>query len=251
MRVVRKMKFQIATWTLLGVCLFLTGMTSAGLIEDMVVLDREYIPALALTNQPDKPEAKVKEAFGRLEKAWERFQKSLSKTDRENSILQTALREAAKDIQDAKKMLNEGKRHDAHEALEGLRTGFLKARRAMGIDYLLDHMTAFHDPMEAFYDKLVVIKQSNGDFSSLKPLYSELSALWAEVEKRPLDQRLFGFSADKASNYEAMVKQERKILTQISDLLASGKGEELVKAASSMKSNFAKLYLLFGDFSGL
>ncbi|MEW6185833.1 MAG: hypothetical protein AB1585_08865 [Thermodesulfobacteriota bacterium] len=236
---------------LLGWMFFLSLPVSAGLIDDMVLLDRDYIPALALTNQPDKPEMQVKEAFSRLEKAWEQFQKSLSKADRETPVLQTALKEAEKNIQEAKKMLARGKRHDAHEALEGLRTGFWKARSTMGIDYLPDHLTAFHDPMEGFYDKAVAIKQSGGDPSSLKPLLSHLSTLWSEVEKRNLDRRLFGFNEEKASNYEDMVKQEGKILVQLSQLLASGNQEALVKTAGSLKGNFARLYLLFGNFSGL
>jgi hypothetical protein len=48
-----------------------------------------------------------------------------------------------------------------------------------------------------------------------------------------------------------MVKNERQILTQLSGLIDGGNREALVKAAGSLKSNFARLYLLFGDFSGL
>jgi hypothetical protein len=42
--------------------LALVSPVHAALVEDRVAFDRAYIPGLALSNQPDKPAAAVKEA---------------------------------------------------------------------------------------------------------------------------------------------------------------------------------------------
>lgn len=74
---------------------------SAGFVEEMVALDRDYIPALAITNQPEKPEALVKEAMSHLENAWGRFLKTLTPVQKEDPILKPALKEAEKHIKAA------------------------------------------------------------------------------------------------------------------------------------------------------
>jgi len=223
---------------------------SAGLVEEMVALDRDYIPALALTNQPEKPEALVKEAMSRLENAWERFLKTLTPVQKEDPILKPALKEAEKHIEEAGKMLASGRKAEAHEALEGIRRGLAKARKFMGIDYLPDRLTAFHDPMEAFYHTAYESKTLQ-DWTALKKGLENLSILWNEVEQHKLDTKRFGFGPEKAALYVELVKKEREILTQMAALLTPEKKEDLLKAALSLRKVFARVYLLFGDFRGL
>ena len=90
---------------------------------------------------------------------------------------------------EAEKLAAAGKRKDAHEALEMVRIAFWKARSDMGIDYLLDLLTAFHEPMEAFVD---LAEKPGADPAKLKSLLAELSEKWTIVEKAKLDTKLFG-----------------------------------------------------------
>lgn len=213
----------------------------------MVTFDRAYIPGLALSNQPDKPAAAVEESMRRLNTGWEEFLQSLSKSDRENASLGKAIAESGPKIVEARNLVAAGKRPQAHEALEGVRIAFWKARTAMGIDYLPDRFTAFHEPMEKFVD----LAKPGADAAKLKNLLGELSARWSDVEKAKLDVGLFKFSAEKAATYANMVKKEREILTQLSGVVESGNQEVLAKTAGAMKGNFSQTYLLFGDFTGL
>lgn len=226
----------------------LVSVAHAALVEDMVAFDRAYIPGLALSNQPDKPATAVEESMRRLNTGWEKFLQSLSKSDRENAALGKAIAESGARIDEARKLVAAGKRAQAHEALEGVRIAFWKARTAMGIDYLPDRFTAFHEPMEEFVD---LAGKPGADAGKLKSFLGELSARWSDVEKAKLDVGLFKFSGEKAGTYANMVKKEREILTQLSGILESGNQESLAKTAGAMKGNFSQTYLLFGDFTGL
>ena len=228
--------------------MILTPTVYAGLVEDMVTFDRDYIPALALSNQPDKTTAQVTESLRRLNAAWEKFIKGLSQSDRENAALDQAIKESERKIDEAGKLISAGKRKEAHEALEAVRMGFWKARTAMGMDYLPDRLTAFHEPMEEFYDQSI---KPGAEATKIKGLLSALSVRWSDVEKVKLNLGLFRFSEEKAARFADRVKKERQILTQLSDFIASGNKKALVQAAGPMKANFAQIYLLFGDFTGL
>jgi hypothetical protein len=50
-----------------------TGSASAALIDDMANLDKTYVAALVLSNQPDKPAAAVTTSMGRLTESWKKF----------------------------------------------------------------------------------------------------------------------------------------------------------------------------------
>lgn len=236
--------FMLALFILIG----LSSPVIGGLIDDMVILDRSYIPALALTNQSDKPAGAVVESMRRLNSAWPLFIRSLSKADRESPVLAQAVSVAGAKIQEANGLVAAGKRKDAHEALETVRNAFWKARAAMNIQYLPDLMTAFHEPMEHFYD-LVVRPGSNP--KDLAALLEELSARWADVEKTRPDPKLFGLNEEQVGRFTVLVKKEREILTKLSGILRTGNAEAISKTAGSMKGTFAQAYLVFGDFSGL
>lgn len=85
---------------------------------------------------------------------------SLSPEEREDPILKPALKEVAKCLEEAETLLAGRRRQEAHEALERIRHLFLQVCTETGILYLPDRLTAFHDPMEAFYEKVATVKIS-------------------------------------------------------------------------------------------
>jgi hypothetical protein len=224
------------------------GSLSAALIDDMAVLDRAYVAALVLSNQPDKPAEAVTASMKRLKESWKKFVDGLSKEDRENAALKSAVTQVSASIAEAEKLAVAGKRKDAHEALEMVRIVFWKTRRDMGISYLLDLHTAFHEPMEAFVS---LAEKPGADQAKLKSLLAELSEKWSVVEKAKLDTKLFNLNEEKITKYNGLVKKEREILTSLAALIGGKDQEALAKAAGTVKTTFSQAYTVFGDFSGL
>ena len=56
-----------------GLLLALAATVYAGTVEEFAALERAYVPALALTNQPTKPTPQVQESLRRLDKTWQSF----------------------------------------------------------------------------------------------------------------------------------------------------------------------------------
>lgn len=228
--------------------LALAATVYAGVIEEFATLERAYVPALALTNQPTKPATLVQESLRRLDKAWQGFVQATASQIKSNPALAKVVTESRQKISRADALVAADKRRDAHESLEYIRTAFWKIRTDMGIDYLPDRFTAFHDPMEEFAEE---ISKPGSDPKKLKAALTGLSRLWSDVERSGIDAVLFKLSPERAETYAKQVRKEREILNQLAGLIDSGNIEALSKAAVAMKSNFAQTYFVFGDFSGL
>jgi hypothetical protein len=220
----------------------------AGLVDESAELERTYIPVLALTNQPDKPQPLVEESLRRFVAAWDKFLKEMAGEESARPPVRQAIRLSTGKVNEARMLVAANKRKDAHEALETLRTAFAKARSDLGINYLPDRFTDFHDPMEEFAE---LAEKPGIDSAKLKAQLRGLSTLWKAVEETPLDVKLFKVSPERAARYDEQVRKEREILTQLDGLISSGNHEGLVKAAKALKGNFAQTYFVFGDFSGL
>jgi len=122
-----------------------SAAAQAGPVEDMAAFERVYIPALALTNQPQAPAERVAGSLSRLAASWPGLRAAFSGKD---EPLEKALRITDTALAQAGQLLAQGKRAEAHEALEAIRPAFLQARRAAGIDLYVDRLTEFHDAME-------------------------------------------------------------------------------------------------------
>jgi hypothetical protein len=227
---------------------FMISPAHSGLIEEMVILERSYIPALVLTNQPAKPASSVAESMRRLITAWSQFKNNLNQSDRGDQALKKAIEDSERHLNEANGEVAAGKRKEAHESLEAIRILIWKARQAKGIVYLPDRLTAFHEEMEEFFSLAV---GQTGEAGKLKRLLGELSSQWSNVENMKLDRQMFGFSDEKVTSYAKLVKQEREILNQLASLISSGDLQGLANAARAMKSTFSQTYQLFGDFNGL
>jgi hypothetical protein len=228
--------------------LALAATVYAGVVEEFATLERAYVPALALTNQPTKPAPQVQESLRRLDNAWQSFVQAMAIQIKSNPAFAKVVTESRQKISGAEALVAAGKRHDAHESLEYIRTAFWKVRTGMGIDYLPDRFTAFHDPMEKFTEEF---SKPGSDPQTLKIALTELSSLWSNVEKSGIDAALFKLSPERVETYTKQIRKEREILNQLAGLIDSGNVESLSKAAVAMKSNFAQTYFVFGDFSGL
>ncbi|MCU0897078.1 MAG: hypothetical protein MUC55_06215 [Burkholderiales bacterium] len=220
----------------------------AAVMDDFIVFDRSYIPALALTNQPQKPQAAIDESMKRLDAAWAKLLAALPASEKADPVYAAAIARSEKGIKEAQRLSREGARAAAHGALEEVRVAFWEARTQKGVDFYQDRMTAFHETMEAFTD---LAAKPDADAKKLRALLDESSSLWRKVETAQFDAARFGFDADRTARLQGLVKKERDVLAQLDAALEAGDRAKLAEGAKALKGTFSQAYLLFGDFDGL
>jgi hypothetical protein len=220
-----------------------TSAAHAGVIEDMAAFERVYIPALALTNQPQAPADRVAGSLARLAAAWPGLRAALSG---KGAALEKALRVTDAALPQAQRLLAEGKRAEAHEALEAIRPAFLEARRAAGIDLYVDRLTEFHDAME----ELVKAAQSGAPRAQVEPLLEHASGLWTRAERPQFDAKLFGFDDAKYAELRSRVQAGRETLEALRAAIQGGDAARTRELAGALKSRFGAIYVMFGRMNG-
>jgi hypothetical protein len=230
---------------LITLLLILSGTSArAGLAEDMAAFERVYIPALALTNQPQAPAGRVSGSVSRFGAAWPGLRSAFSG---KGEPFDNAVRATDAALAQAQRLLAEGKRAEAHEALEAVRPAFLRARRAANIDLYVDRLTEFHDAME----ELVKAAAGGAPRAQLEPLLRHASELWTRAERPAFDGALFGFSEAKYADLRGRVQDERDTLEALRATLESGDAARTRELAGQLKGRFGQIYAMFGDFAGL
>lgn len=223
--------------------LFLTGAAHAGPIEDMAEFERVYIPALALTNQPKAPAEQVAGSLSRLASAWPGLRAAFSG---KGEALDRALRITDAALAQAGRLLAEGRRAEAHDALETIRPAFLDARRAMGIDLYVDRLTEYHDAME----ELVKGAQAGSPPAQLEPLLRHASELWTRAERPQFDAALFGFDDAKYAELRGRLQGERETLEALREAVERGDAARARELSGALKSRFGAIYVMFGRMGG-
>jgi len=225
----------------------------AQLVQSMVSLDKRYIPALALTSaQKLEPSRK---AMTRLLEEWESFRESHKGMQKQDSAWQADMERIEQLFLSAQKQLaTDGELHNAHEELEQVRVILLGVRERNGIDYFVDHLTRFHEPMEQ------IVMQVKGksptqlnaqDVAALQQQLGMASTLWQMVITTPVDKNLYGFSAQKMKQIDGLMREEKAALVHLQGALELGSNEKIIQAALGVKPAFAQMFKLFGDFDGL
>lgn len=226
-------------WPLLALLVAMTAR--AGLLDDMVVLERVYVPVLALTNQPGK-QAESTAALQRFERAWTAFRGA--DAVRADRSLASVLDGAEPHIAKARREIVAGNLKEAHEALEHLRHALWHWRTGKGIDYFPDRLTAYHDQMELLADAATHAAE-RGKFTTA---LQQARARWADVTKSKFDASLHGFDAAKQGRMSMLMAREGEALARLEQLGAGGDAAALAAEAKTLKGTFAQIYFLFGDF---
>ncbi len=225
-------------------------LSFAGLKEDMVALDRAYIPALAVTTQGSLPESQ--RAMEILNKQWAAFKKQHAAAKGGDKQWQKDFAEIDRMIAEANKVVAGGTDIvKAHEALEGVRFTLLAMRARSKMPYYLDALTHFHDPMEAI---VLAVKDkkpdtlSDADAAKIKEALPEAEKLWAKVKLSRVDPA-FGLSTEQQQNLDKLIANETQALETLRQALAGSDKAALIKAAMAIKPAFAKIYMSFGNFA--
>jgi hypothetical protein len=223
----------------------------AGLKEDMIALDRAYIPALAVTSQGTLEESQ--RAMALLNKQWADFKAKNGKRPSDKQW-QADLTKIDGMIAEANKIVAGGKDLvKAHEALEDLRFVMAEARKRAKMSYFLDSLTAYHEPMEAIV--LSAKDRTPADFGDadiglIKQSLADAEKRWGAVRKTKIDAE-YGFSDAQKETLAKLIASESQALDALKKAIASNDKAAIIKSAVAIKPPFAKAFMIFGNFEAV
>jgi len=229
----------------------LMGFSKNELRQDMVKLDKAYIAALAVTSQ-DKA-AESRKAMEILTGSWKGFKDRYYDANPGDTQWRKDFDAADHMIAEAGRIVaSDRKVTDAHEALEDMRMVMMKLRARNDIDYFVDRLTAFHEPMEAI---VLAAKDktpetfTDADIQRIRKTLPEAEKLWTRVTTGNLDGATYQLEASQLERARKLIQTEQQALAALKTALAAGDKPSIIKAAVGIKPNFAALFMIFGDFT--
>lgn len=219
-------------------------------LADFVAFDQAYVPALALTGA--KRLAPSRQALERAQAAWQELQTRLAgpfANDRnwaaDVSRIDAAFASAAAHLAQARSA-------EAHEALEPVRTILWQVRERHGIVYLMDRLTAFHEPMEAIVGATHShATLSEAELHEVATLYAHVRPLWSRVTELLPEAGQQGLDAERVRRLQALAAQEDDALAALGAALERNDPEAVLRAGPALKPPLAAAVMLYGDFRGL
>lgn len=245
--------------TVLGLALALAGGARAAVLDNSIALDAVYIPALSLTNAaPGTPAAdKARAAMQRLDAAWPALRAALLQdltagTPAQAAAARKTLAKVDGSLAASRKAVAANDFKGAHGALEDVRIDLMHLRRARGVDYFMDRLTAFHEPMEVLAlagastapQALTPAKREE-----LEKVFAEARALWREIEQNLPNPQAYGLDAAQRAQFDKGMADETAALSRLSDALRGSDNAALLKAATAIKPPFARTFTAFGRYN--
>jgi hypothetical protein len=237
----------------LGLSFLLVDCAPKDLEKDFAIFDRAYIPALALTNQGEAEQSKA--AMILLIEHWSIFKGKYyghgskdSKWKKNFDDVEQAILKADEIVKGDRELL------EAHELLESIRFTFMELRKRNGIDYYVDYLTEFHEPMEE------IVLTSKGktpdtlidtDVEKIQELLPEALHFMNKIETPEFDSSLFDFDNEKTRLMKEYIKLESESLSKLEQAMKAGDKKMIIQSSAKIKPNFVKLFFLFGDFGNM
>jgi len=218
--------------------------------DAMVAFDQAYIPALALTSQQQGEQARA--VMPRVMTRWQDLQQQIPAPWTRGEAWAHATTEVTTRLQRADTLIADGHLNEAHDALEGVRDVLMAQRRAHDIDYFVDRLTAFHEPMEAIV--LAAKGKSpamltDADLATIRQQLPDAQARWHAVEMARIDPERYRLSAEQANQLKTGITQEATALQALQAALDRGDRQRIIQTAVAIKPVFSQLFMLFGDFT--
>jgi len=228
----------------------LTGFAANDIRQDMVKLDKVYIVALALTSQGKVAESR--KVVRDLENSWRGFKDRHYNANARDSQWKPDFDRVNGMVNEAVKIVaSDRKVTDAHEALEHVREVLMKLRLRNHVDYFIDGLTAFHEPMEAI---VLAAKDKTGDtltetdIALMRRMLPQAEQAWQRITAAKLDANDYMLTPAQADDARKLMTLESVSLATLKDALVAGDKARIAQAAVAVKPNFAKLFMIFGDF---
>jgi hypothetical protein len=234
---------------LVATLLLCSAPAAAGVSEDMVALDRVYVPALVLTNRPDAEPAR--RAIAALRAEWNVFRAryavaplgySQAAWDRANATMEAA-------IVAAEKNAAAGKGPAAHDDLEAVREAQYTLRRDAGVPYFLDDLTAFHAAMERIASAVGgrnANTLTDGEVAAVRAALPEAERTWAVVVANRAQVARHIEAPERVAAAQAQIDAESASLAALRTAVAAGDREGIATSGNALKPGFSKLFSLFG-----
>jgi hypothetical protein len=114
---------------------------------------------------------------------------------------------------------------DAHEALEDMRMVMMKLRARNEIEYFVDRLTAFHEPMEAI---VLAAKDktpetfTDADIQRITKTLPQAEELWTRVATGNLDGATYQLEASQLERARKLIQTEQQALAALKTALAAG-----------------------------
>jgi hypothetical protein len=233
--------------------LFATPALS-GVHEDMVALDRAYVPALALTGQPKAEPAQA--AMKRLRAEWNAFHARYGAAPAGYAAAAwiRCSDEIERAISAAEAALATGKGGLAHVELERIREAQLALRRGAKQPYFLDDLTVFHEAMEKLAGPAggkTGATITDAEIAAIAAALPEAERSWQDVVARRGEASQHGLTTEAALAVQRDIEAETQVLADLKAALAAGDRALIAEKANASKPAFSRLFQRFGDFSGL
>lgn len=231
------------------ISVFSVPTARADMLKDMVHFDQAYIPVLAFTSDEKLQPARA--TMKTLKPAWQSFKQQYS-ANKNDPQWQADIDKIDSYISAGEKIITRGTGlKDAHEELEHVRIVFMNMRERNGIDYFIDHLTRFHEPMEEIVlaakgktpDKL-----TDENVALIKKVSPKTKKLWHTTSTAAFDPKLYEFDKMQTETLRNLINKEQQALARLEKALKSGNRAEIIGAAVGIKPNFAKLFKAFGRF---
>ena len=247
-------KFIIFVFNFIMILMVSSVVLAATVLEkDTVALDKIYIVALSVTNQDDLNMSQ--KAMKLLVPQWQSFNKKHLRDFSHDKTAKADFAKISRMINDAARIVQQnGQLNDAHESLEGVRNTLLTLRKRNSIDYYIDFLTKFHEPMEnaALLAKGKTPETlSSENISMIKNLLAECLRDWEAVKEAKFDADLFNFPPEKDKKRQEYIEAETQALDKLKQVLEGENKEAIIKTTMAIKPNFAQLFIMFGDFAAI
>jgi len=230
----------------------------AGPLDSSVALDQAYIPALALTTAAQGDAGAVEKARGalqRLQVRWPALRAALlqdlsSPGPTQATAARQTLAQVDRHLATAAQAVTAANYKAAHEALEEVRIELMHARTARGMDYFVDRLTAYHEPME------VLALAGSGTPSQemtaarrgqLEAAFVQARALWHGIEQHLPHPQDYQLNDARSAQFRRGVAEETAALGRLSQALRGSDDAALLKAAAAVKPPFARTFTAFGQ----
>jgi len=224
----------------------------SNLTQEMVSLDRRYIPALGLTGQPDQFE-KAKVAFSAFEKTWIAFRDGVAAQPGFDTEWKDNLETINKIVDKTKTaLITNSDAPAAHEALEGVRMTLLAARSRQNIPYFVDYLTLYHNAMEDLLNNKPTALLKDWSASEKLSFNADLDLAIAHWNKVKSQEGLLlseaALTPQALSTYMTQWQAVSGIMSGTKAALEAGNDKTLADQLGQLKPNFIKTFFLFGDF---
>ncbi len=228
------------------------------LLQDLVVLEKAYIPPLFFTSA--KLMAPAVKSMNDYVLQWREFSDRYYFYKPDYANWQTYFEQIEVAVQAAETIVKTAAATGdveilplAHEELEAVRMVMLQMRPKNGFPKIItDKLTVFHEPMEHLVLSVKGKTPAQIDEATLVDMEETLKEAWKAWEtalKCPVDFALWKLTPAQVSNYLTHLYAETAALENLEQALASGDKLAIIQAGMGVKPSFVEVYKTFGNFA--